>query len=453
MRTRARPSPVEAVAANGWAGLWGSLREVFRRRTSRHAGILTISQYVTMVVGLATVMAATRLLGATGYGGATLIIAFPSFVRSLLEFKSQSVTTRFMANFQGAGRTDEIGGIVKAGFGLDLTVALLSIGIVAAIGPFMAAEVFRVKTLGWLALLYALSFPFASLKKTSTAILTTFREFTWIAFFNIADRVLAFVLILGVLLAGKKVVGYVLASGLVIAITGVMMTIAAIRLLNRRVPGWHHVPLTQLRPMWRELAAFFAWNNLITTLGAAGGQAPVLVLGAVAGKEAAGFFNLAKTIMTVSSYPEDSLSNVTYPTVSKRWGAGERRSLWAQLQRWTLTGGLAIAGIPLVVALVAPFVIPVVFGANFTPAVPGIQLLLVGSVAGVAFFWLKSIYYAAGDTGRWAFGSAVRAVLILGLGWVVALRAGFVGMAAVSAAGDAAFVLLMTAWAYARIGR
>jgi O-antigen/teichoic acid export membrane protein len=456
MKTKLPPSPAESLAArdgNGRNGLWRSVADLLRRRTSRHAGILTVSQYVTMALGLVTVTAATRLLGSSGYGGATLIMAFPSFVRSLLEFKSVSVTTRYIANFQGAGRDSEIGGIVKAGYGLDLIVALLSIVVVGLLGPYMAAQVFKMTNLGWLAVAYAMFFPFASLKKTSTAILTVFGEFTWIAIFNILDRLLALMLIVSVLLAGYKVHGYVLANGIVIAATGLAMTIVSVRLLNRRVPGWTGVPLASLRPIAREIAAFFGWNNLITTLGAAAGQAPVLVLGALAGKEAAGFFNLAKTIMTVSSYPEDALTTVTFPAVAKRWGAGERFSLWAQLKRWTATGGLAIAGIPLVAAAVAPFIVPAVFGETFTGAVPGIQLLLVGSVAGGALFWLKPVYYAAGDTRRWAFGYVVRAVLILGLGWIASMRAGFVGMAAVSAAVDSAFVLLMAAWAYTRLQR
>lgn len=456
MKTKPRRTkPAEAAERDGTGpvNLIASALALLRRKTSRDAGLLTISQYVTMLIGLVTVMASTRLLGSTGYGGATLIMAFPSFIRSLLEFKSQSVTTRYMANFEGTGRAGDIGGIVKAGYGLDLSVALVCIVIVGLLGPYMATEVFRIKTLGWLALGYAVFFPFASLKKTSTAILTTFREFGWIAFFNIADRALALGLIVGVLLAGYKVVGYVLANGIVIAMTGVMMTFVSVRLLNRRVPGWFRVPLSNLRLMWRELAAFFGWNNLITTMGAAAGQAPVLVLGAVAGKEAAGFFNLAKTIMTVSSYPEDSLETVTFPAIARRWGAGERRSLWDQLRRWTIAGGLAIAGIPLIAAAVAPFVVPMVFGRSFAPAVLGIQLLLVGSVAGAVFFWLKSVYYAAGDTKRWAIGYSLRALLILGLGWIASIRTGFVGMAGVSAIFDAAFVVVMTAWAYSRTAK
>jgi O-antigen/teichoic acid export membrane protein len=456
MKTKLPRPPAGALATrdgNGRNGLWGSVLDLLRRRTSRHAGILTVSQYVTMALGLVTVTAATRLLGSSGYGGATLIMAFPSFVRSLLEFKSVSVTTRYIANFQGAGRDSEIGGIVKAGYGLDLIVALLSIVVVGLLGPYMATQVFNMTNLGWLAVAYAMFFPFASLKKTSTAILTVFQEFTWIAIFNILDRLLALTLIVSVLLAGYKVHGYVLANGIVIAATGVAMTFVSVRLLNRRVPGWSGVPLASLRPIAREMAAFFGWNNLITTLGAAAGQAPVLVLGALAGKEAAGFFNLAKTIMTVSSYPEDALTTVTFPAVAKRWGAGERDSLWAQLKRWTATGGLAIAGIPLVAAAVAPFIVPAVFGDSFGGAVRGIQLLLVGSVAGSIFFWLKPIYYAAGDTRQWAFGYVVRAVLILGLGWIASMRAGFVGMAAVSAIVDSAFVLLMTAWAYTRLNK
>lgn len=446
-----------AAASKGDAahpgGLWASMLTALRGRTSRRAGILTVAQYATVVLGLAEVAVATRVLGASGYGAATLIMAYPSVLRSLLEFKSISVVTRYIANFRGAGRSEDVGSIVKTGYLLDLIVAVLTILVVAVTGPFMATRVFRVENLGWLAVAYAVSFPFASLKKTSTSVLTSYHEFKWLAGFNVASEVLSLVLIVTALLAGYGVTGYVVASGLVIALTGAAMTVLSARVLDRRAPGWFAVPISRLRPMARELVAFFGWNNLITTMAAAANQAPTLVLGYLVNKEAAGFFRLAKTVMTIGSYPEDSLRTVTFPTVAHRWAAGERRSLWALMRRWTLTGGLAIAGIPLLAAVLAPYVVPAVFGPGFAGAVRGIQLILVGSAAGAAFFWLKPIYYAAGETKRWALGSAVYALLALGLGWVAAARAGFTGMAAVNALADAAFVVLMTAWAYRRIGR
>jgi len=457
VKTKVAAPAVETLAkrdVNGRIDLWGSVLALLRKRTSKRAGLLTVAQYVTVVLGLITVTVSTRLLGPAGYGSATLIMAFPSVVRSLLEFKSISVVTRYIANFQGAGRTGEVGGIVKAGYLLDLSVAVLAIVLVALTGSYMAQQVFQIKNLGWLAIGYAMFFPFASLKKTSTSVLTSFGEFTWLAVFNVLDRVMALGLITAALLLGYKVHGYVLVNGIVIGLTGIFMAVATLRVLSRRVgAGWYRVPLRSLRPMARELAAFFGWNNLITTLAAAANQAPVLVLGYLAGKEAAGFFRLAKTLMTTGSYPEDSLRTVTFPAIAKRWAAGERRSLWGLLRRWTLAGGLPVAGIPVVGALVAPFIVPAVFGAGFARAVPGIQLMLLGSAAGAAIFWLKPVYYAAGETKRWALGYALYAVLALGAGWIFSARAGFVGMAAVSAAGDAAFVLLMTSWAYVRIGR
>ncbi len=451
------PAALDAAArdGDGRLDLRRLARDLLRHPTSRSAGMLTVAQYATVVLGLITVTVSTRLLGPSGYGAATVIMAYPSVVRSLLEFKSFTVVTRYIANFQGAGRTEEIGGIVKVGFAIDLAVALLCIALVGLTGPFMAARVFSITSLGWLAIAYALFFPFASLKKTSTSILTTYQEFGWIAIFNIADRVVALLLIVGVLLAGYRVYGYVLASGLTIALTGLAMTVVSWRVMARHVgSAWYRAPLASLRPMVRELAAFFGWNNLITTLGAAAGQLPVLLLGAITGKEAAGFFNLAKTIMTIGSYPEDSLRTVTFPAIAKRWGAGERgQALWAMVRRWTATAGIAVAAIPLAAAAVAPFVVPMVFGRNFAAAVPGVQLLLLGSAAGAAFFWLKSIYYAAGETKRWAMGYVLYALLTLGLGWIMTVRAGFVGMAAVSAVMDTAFVILMTAWAFRRFGQ
>jgi len=191
VKTKVAAPAVETLAkrdVNGRIDLWGSVLALLRKRTSKRAGLLTVAQYVTVVLGLITVTVSTRLLGPAGYGSATLIMAFPSVVRSLLEFKSISVVTRYIANFQGAGRTGEVGGIVKAGYLLDLSVAVLAIVLVALTGSYMAQQVFQIKNLGWLAIGYAMFFPFASLKKTSTSVLTSFGEFTWLAVFNVLDR-------------------------------------------------------------------------------------------------------------------------------------------------------------------------------------------------------------------------------------------------------------------------
>jgi O-antigen/teichoic acid export membrane protein len=457
VKTKLLPPAADPPAKRSGIGrtdLWRSALALLRRRTSRSAGMLTLAQYVTVLLGLGTVTVSTRLLGPAGYGAATLIMAFPSIVRSVVEFKSISVVTRYISNFRGAGRPEQIGGIVKAGFALDMVVAVVAVIVVGILGPFMAERAFKITNLGWLSLAYAMFFPFASLKKTSTSILTSFGEFTWLAAFNIADSALTLVMIVGVLLAGYRVHGYVLVNGIVIALMGIAMAVVSSRVLRREIgAGWWGSSLAGLKPMARELAAFFGWNNLITTLAAAANQAPVLVLGHLVGKEAAGFFNLAKTIMTIGSYPEDSLRTVTFPTMAERWGAGERRSLWALARRWTLTGGVVIAAIPLLAAAVAPLVVPFVFGAKFAGAVPGVQLLLLGSAAGSVFFWLKSVYYAAGETKRWALSYAPFALAALGLGWIATVRAGFVGMAAVNAAVDTAFVLTMTLLAYVRLHR
>jgi O-antigen/teichoic acid export membrane protein len=214
---------------------------------------------------------------------------------------------------------------------------------------------------------------------------------------------------------------------------------------------WWRAPLRAVAPMRKELMAFFGWNYLMVTLNGIMTQVPLMLLGRMRGPEEAGFYRLAMSLTTASSYLETSLVRVTYPVLSARWGAGEQQGLSKTLQRWTLRGGLPGGALVLLMIPLLPLLILVVFGPAYMPMVWGAQVMLLASAVSAVFFWLRSFYFAAGRIGLWAKAYSLYTALITGLGWLCIQGWGFTGLASFIAAGTMIFtvsmvVVCMIAW-------
>lgn len=412
----------------------------------RDASVLTLAQYGSKVLGLATAVLAARLLGPDKYGLAAVVMAYPVLVRALLALKSDLVTTRYVAGFRASGQHAALLGLCKLTYGLDFVLGVITVGAVWLTATRWAGEALRAQPAAWLAVAFAASFPFQFLSKTSLSVFASWGLFSRMALFQLAERALTLVLVVGLIRAGFGVAGIVLGTGAAAAAVGVGMLVAATRVLvSARLGLWWRGSVADIRHLWKELIAFAGWNQFAISVGAAAGQLPVLLLGNYWGPAMAGFYRLAATIVTASGYPEDSLRRVVYPTLSARWERGGRAGLSLTLRRWTLTAGSIAAGLQLAVIPLLPMVVPLAFTRVYLPIVPGTQLMLVGAAIGSLLFWLKPLYYSANLVNAWATGYGAYQVALLGAVWFAAARFGFVGVAAATALGDAMFIGIM-AW-------
>jgi O-antigen/teichoic acid export membrane protein len=293
--------------------------------------------------------------------------------------------------------------------------------------------------------LYAGSFPLLAFRGGSFAVLTAFEEFRRLSLLYVLDSGLSFLLVVTFLLAGYGVVGMVLGMAIGNALIGLIsLGIATSLLIRNGADTWWKGSFKSIAHLRGELFSFFGWNYLMSTLGGAITHAPVMFLGAIRGAEEAGFFRLALSLMTATSYPTSAAGRVVYPRLSGRWAAGERESdLEQSLKRWTRRGGLSLGfGIALMIPFL-PWIVPLLFGEGYRPMVPGAQIMFVAAAVTALFFWLNSYYYATGRVGTWTRGFALYTVLVLGLGWPSIHWWGFIGMAAVFAVGKICFSLLM----------
>jgi O-antigen/teichoic acid export membrane protein len=408
------------------------------------AGFLAASEYVATGLGFLTTTIAARLLGPSEYGIATMAMAYPTLLSTFAAVKTVSVTTRYISSFRATGRNAELKSICKFGYGLDLISAVAAFILVAATSWWVARNFLNVPEMSWLMIAYAASLPLYSLAGTSSAILLSWQEFRWLARLQILNKAIALIAIVALLSTGMGVPAVVLGTALGQATNGLMLTAVATYVLHRdRACFWWSASLRHITPLRSELTAFSVWSYLATTLSGLMAQVPLMLLGRFRAPEEAGFYRLAMTLTTASSYLESSLGRIAYPVLSARWAAGDREQLIYMVNRWTLRGGLPAGVLLLLVIPLGPIMIPMAFGFSYSPMIPGLQVMMIGAVASTVFFWQTSLYFASGKIATWTKSYGLYTISILALSYFCIRQWGFLGIAWLFTVGKVLFVVLM----------
>lgn len=413
-------------------------------KTARDSSRLAVAQYSAAGLGFLTGVVAARQLGPSEYGAAALVMSFPSLVWSFASLKTISITTRYLSAYRASGQTQAIRAVCKLGYGLDFAVSLLMVGIVAATAHWYSTTILRKPELGILAVVYAASFPLYSLKATALAVLSSWGEFDWQAKFELLDQVLTLVLTTAFLLYGLGVTGVVGAVALAQAVIGIAMLFAADRVLRRNgIASWLTADVRGVGVHYKEFASLLGWNYALTTWSGLLAQVPVIMLGRVRGPDEAGYFRLATTLATASSYMESALGRVTFPMLSVRLATGQASDLGHALRRWSMWIGVPVGLVMCGAIPLSVIVLPLVFGPDYHPMVPAVQVMLLGGAVSAVFFWLSGLYFAMGKVARWAQGHGVMTVAILALAFPVIGQWGFVGLACLITLGKVALTLSM----------
>lgn len=217
--------------------------------------------------------------------------------------------------------------------------------------------------------------------------------------------------------------------------------VAAIGYQSTRLDGGRRLLGLRLRGLggqWRRGLAFAA-SDLASDII----QLHVVIVGAVAGASAAGDYAAATRLMAVFVIATGSLSTVLLPALSWSGPAAAdlfRRSLW-------LLGGVVAAG-ALLVAVLAPWLVPLIYGPAYGGAVAAVQtycaVVLLVSVG-------QPLSAALQAAGRQALVARVEVSALIPSALLVAFGAWRWG-AAGGAAGAAVVLVPVVAW-YARAWR
>jgi O-antigen/teichoic acid export membrane protein len=182
------------------------------------------------------------------------------------------------------------------------------------------------------------------------------------------------------------------------------------------------------------------------------GRTQVIFLERYTGLGAVGLFAAAVTIAEMAVQLPPLLLSALLPRFSEQHGLGAQDHM-ARLYR-TMTALIALVIVPLCLGLaaIAPVLIPLIFGADFTDAVPASSVLLIA--AAVSSLGVTTLYYlqSVGKTGLLLISNAIGLVGTIALGFLLIPSEGLMGAAWSRGVVQVAVVLIETWYVTRRLG-
>jgi O-antigen/teichoic acid export membrane protein len=375
--------------------------------TTRWAGVLTSSSMVVAGVGLVQALVVARSLGPERYGLAALIIAYPSLWSGLLDAKAKQAAVKYLGEFHAKGAREHALAVCKLSYATDGVLGLLACGIVLATLP-VAAALAPNTDVTWLVALYSIGMLPHALTGTSRAALSVLGRFELLATMDVGLSVARAVLVIGPTLLGAGVEGVVIGTALSFALTGIVYGCSGYLAMRRSWSGsWLSARPAVVRDRWGEIARFLLNNSVDVTVTTVLGNLDVLLLAWVRATAEVGAYKLAKNIAGMLAYVRVPLETVVYAELARLSGLGQRSRFRKELVRLGFGIGVPAGAVCLTTVVLIPYLLPLVVGAEYHPAVELAQILLLGASWQTIFFWVRAGYMASNRFGTFVVSSGI----------------------------------------------
>jgi len=367
------------------------------QRVVRNSSYLFSSSAVSAVLSVVQMIFVVRLLDPDGYGLATgIIMVFASNVNRFLSFRMSEVVVRYVGEALAHEKKDQAIALIK---GIGITEAITSVVaylVLIALSPWAANAFAKDVSTTPLFIFYGLFLIANLVYETSVGVLQTTNHFSQVARANFYQSIAVFISVVIISLWMPNIFG-VLAAYLVGKITaGFMVTVSAIREMNRQFGSeWRRAPLGLISD-WKSIGRFMLSTNINGTINLFARDNIPIYIGYFLSTTEVGYFKFALTLINVVMLPIEPFIWPTYAEITRtiaqrQWDA--TRKLLKQVSSiagvWTLLsgGGLIALGW---------WLIPLVFGAKFAPSYPAIVILLIGYGFANIFNWNRPLLLALG---------------------------------------------------------
>jgi O-antigen/teichoic acid export membrane protein len=402
-------------------------------RFARNVSVLTAANLAGAGLSFLQGIIVARILGPESYGIVALIMTYPNLVYSFLSAKSGDATIKYLGQFHSQGERKQSVAMCGLGYTVDLVVAVLAFGIIIVTASWAAANIVQRPDLAWLIPFYAIALVPQSLRGTSHAVLSILERFTWAAAIQIATTVARFVSVIALVLLGFGVAGVIWGNLIGFLINGMLYAGSAFWLIRTTWHGWWWQQnfWHDLQHYRRDIVRFLGLNEVSALAGMIPKQLDIIVLGYFSGPTQVGYYRLAKSLTDIIALLVSPLQSVVYPRLSSLWGAGQHRAAHKQARTMALMLGLPLGALVMLIGIpLVPFVLPLLVGNEYAPAIVATQLLLTGAAAWLAFFWIRPFVLAKGGIKMWTGISVLVACMSLAAYFVVIPIWGYLGLAA-----------------------
>lgn len=401
-----------------------------RRRLAAFAGV-----YASVGLGVIAALVVLRVLGPVRAGRFTIVIGAADFLALIVWLTSDDALVKYGFRYAAANDWGRFHRLVRLAFACEVAASLVATVLTVAIAPF-ADSIFKGGAgLERPLLVASILPPLQALESISAATLILGGRYdlrgAWLT------------LSMGLRLAGiaigaqwgvtAAVVGVVLAQALTTA------SILGLGLWGlRRFPSARPVPLGEDRgPLVRFVAQSAAYTGLISVRT---WVAP-LTLGIVRSSRSVGLFRAAQMPQTGLAALSSPLRMILLSEQTRDWEHGRPQVVLAAIRRY-VKGAAAIAAVAIVpLLLLLPWLVRVVLGARYLPAVPAARLIVVAGAIQLVLSWTKTFPVTIGRPGLRLVAHGVETAVMLPLIVVFGREWGVTGAGAAVLVSTVAFAV------------
>ena len=367
------------------------------QRVIRNSSYLFSSSAASAVLSVVQMIVVLRLLDPAQYGLATgIIMVFATSVNQLLSFRMSEVVVKYVGEALALEEKERAAALIK---GIGITEAITSVVaylVLAALSRWAATVFAKEVSLAPLFIFYGLFLLANLVYETSVGTLQTFHQFSRVARANFDQSIATFLTIIAIALWKPGIFGVLLAYLVGKSIAGLMVTTYALHETKKNLGDqlWQ-APLGLVQD-WKLVGRFMISTNLNGTINLLARDNIPLYIGYLLSPTEVGYFKFALNLINVVKLPIEPFIWPTYAEITRtiaqrQWAA--TRKLLKQVTSiagvWTLlTGGGLIA--------LGWWIIPLVFGAKWTPAYPSFVILMLGFGCANILNWNRPLLLALG---------------------------------------------------------
>ena len=359
-------------------------RGLFRRRFATAAGL-----YLSVGLGILGTIVAARLLGLHDFGRYATVMAVVGLAQTLLDLTVEESLTKFGFRYVASEDWGRLRRLFRRALELKLVGGGLASLLIVALAPF-ADAIFNADGLAAPMIAGAAIPLIASPENVSaSALLLRGRYDIRGALLSVTMGIRLVAILIGASLGVTETLASI-AIGQVVA-TAVAGTIGALAL--RRFPL---EPPRSLGADRREILSFVAQSSVATgVISLRAALAPVL-LGVVSGTTQVGYYRIALAPQSGFSAASAPVRLVLLTEQTRDWEHGREGTVLRGVRRYSVAAA-AVAAVALPVFLVAmPWLVRVVFGSEYLPAVDAARIVLVSAAILLVIGWSKSLPVTVG---------------------------------------------------------
>jgi O-antigen/teichoic acid export membrane protein len=375
-----------------------------RRRLTAFAGV-----YASVGLGVLASLVVLRVLGPVRAGRFTIVIGTADFLALVVWLTSDDALVKYGFRYAAANDWGRFHRLVRVAFLCEVAASLVATVLTIAIAPFADAIFKGGAGLERPLLVASILPPLQALESISAATLILGGRYdlrgAWLT------------LSMGLRLAGIAIGAQWGVTGAVVGVVAAQaITTASILVLGiwglRRFPSVRPVPLGDDR---RPLVSFVAQSAAYTGLISVRTWVAPLTLGIVHSSRSVGLFRAAQMPQTGLAALSSPLRMILLSEQTRDWEHGRPEVVIAAIRRY-VKGASAIAAIGIVpLLLLLPWLVRVVLGARYLPAVPAARLIVVAGAIQLVLSWTKTFPVTIGRPGLRLAAHGVETVVMLSL--------------------------------------